>query len=131
MKRFVFAVLALSLVAGLSVAVAGEKGGSKTIEGTLVDTKCYFMDSANSSNDHGPMKGCGTACAKGGTPVGVLTAKGKHYPLVVAAPAVADHVGKTVRISGMIREGSFVLDKGEIQVQEGTEWKTVKLGGTM
>lgn len=132
MKRLAFAVLALALVAGVGLAFAGsDKGGAKTVEGTLVDTKCYFADATNKGNDHGPMKGCGTMCAKGGTPVGVLTSAGKHYALVVPAPAVADHVGKNVKVTGTVRDGSLVPDKGEIQVQEGTAWKTVKTGAMM
>jgi hypothetical protein len=131
-KRFVVAVFALVLVAGVALAFAGpEKGGGKTVEGTLVDTKCYFADAANKGNDHGPMKGCGTMCAKGGAPVGVLTAAGKHYALVVPAPAVADHVGKTIKVTGEVREGSLIPAKGEIQVQEGGAWKTVKTGAMM
>lgn len=130
MKRFVYGLLALSLVA--AVAFAGEKGEgkAKTVEGTLVDTKCYFAG-AGSGNDHGPMKGCGTACAKGGSPVGVLTAAGKHYALVVPAPAVAEIVGKTVKVTGEVRDGSLIPEKGELQVKEGNAWKTVKTGATM
>lgn len=132
MKRLAFAALALALVAGVGLAFAGsDKGGAKTVEGTLVDSKCYFMDPANKSNDHGGMKGCGTACAKGGSPVGVLTSAGKHYALVVPAPAVADHVGKTIKVTGEVRDGSLVPEKGELQVKEGGAWKTVKTGAMM
>lgn len=131
MKRYVLALLALSLVVGVGATLAGEKGAAKTVEGTLVDTKCYFADPANAGNDHGPMKGCGTACAKGGSPVGILTTQGKHYALVVPAPAVADHVGKAVKVTGEVREGSLVPEKGELQVKEGDTWKTVKTGPMM
>ncbi len=130
MKRYGYALLALALVLGVAMAYAGEKGESKTVEGTLVDTKCYFAG-AGSGNDHGPMKGCGTACAKGGSPVGVLTAQGKHYALVVPAPAVADHVGKTIKVTGEIRDGSLIPAGGELQVKEGAGWKTVKTGAMM
>lgn len=131
MKRFSSVFLALALVLGVGLAFAGSEGKTKTVEGTLVDTKCYFADPANTGNDHGPMKGCGTLCAKGGSPVGILTSQGKHYALVVPAPAVADHVGKTVKATGEVRDGSLVPEKGELQVQEGNAWKTVKTGAMM
>ena len=75
MKRTTILTLALVLAVAVGVALAK---GPTTIEGTLVDTKCYFADAANKSNDHGPVKGCGTMCAKAGSPVGILTSAGKH-----------------------------------------------------
>ena len=129
-KRTTILALVLVLGVGAGVVLAGNpEAKTKTVEGTLVDTKCYFADEANKSNDHGPMKGCGTACAKGGSPVGILTAQGKHYALVVPAPAVADQVGQTVRATGTAREGSFVPSK--LEVKKGDTWQAVKLAGTM
>lgn len=128
MKRMTIAVAALVLALGVGVALAGEKaGGAKSFEGTLVDTACYLKQGAT-TNDHGPMKGCGTACAKGGIPVGILTAQGKYVTLGVAAPMVAEHVGQTVRASGEVKEG--VLLPAKLEVKEGTSWKEVKLGAT-
>lgn len=130
MKRFSVGLVALALVLGVGLAFAGGEGKSKTVEGTLVDTKCYFAGGFT-ANDHGPMKDCGTACAKGGSPVGILTTQGKHYALVVAAPAVAEHVGKTVKTTGEVREGSLIPEKGQLQVKEGNSWKTVNTGAMM
>ena len=126
MKRTTILTLALVLAVAVGVALAK---GPTTIEGTLVDTKCYFADAANKSNDHGPVKGCGTMCAKAGSPVGILTAAGKHYPLVVPSPAVAEHVGQTVRATGTVREGSFVPTK--LEMKKGNNWQEIKLGGSM
>ena len=117
----IFAV-ALALAAGSSFAAG------KNVEGVLVDTACYLKQGAK-TNDHGPMKGCGTACAKGGLPVGILSGEGKYVTLGVPAPMVADHVGKTVRASGEVKEGVLLPDK--LEVKEGTAWKEVKLGPTM
>lgn len=130
MKRFSVGLLALALVLGVGLAFAGSEGKTKTVEGTLVDTQCYFKGGFT-GNDHGPMKACGTACAKGGLPVGILTTQGKHYALVVPGPAVADHVGKTVKATGEVREGSLIPDKGQLQVKEGDSWKTVNTGAMM
>lgn len=129
-KRTTILTLALVLAVATGLALAKSPAAkTSTIEGTLVDTKCYFADPANKGNDHGPVKGCGTICAKAGSPVAILTAKGKHYPLVVPSPVVADHVGQTVRVTGMEKEGSFVPTK--LEVKKGTSWQEVKLGGMM
>jgi hypothetical protein len=118
----------LVLAAGVSTALAGGEGEGKTIEGTLVDAKCYLRMGAT-GNDHMGMKGCGTMCAKKGQPVGLLTAEGKYYPLVVAAPQVAEHVGETLRASGTLKSGSLILDK--LEMKEGDSWKEVKIGTMM
>ena len=129
-KRIATLILVLALAVGVGARPAsGAEQKARTIEGTLVDTKCYFADPANKGNDHGPMKACGTACAKSGLPVGILTADGKHYGLVVPSPSVADYVGQTVRASGSVREGSLVPTK--LEVKTATGWQEVKLGATM
>lgn len=126
-KRTAVFVLVLVLGIGVSVALAGS-AESKTLEGQLVDSKCY-LKMGMKGNDHGSMPGCGSACAKGGNPVGILTAEGKYTTLGVAAPAVADYVGQTVRASGTIKEGVFLPDK--LEAKQGNAWKEIKLGPTM
>jgi hypothetical protein len=130
MKRKTMATLALLLAVGIGTALAGNPAAaSKTVEGTLVDTACYFKDSSLKGNDHGSMPKCGTACAKGGNPVGILTSQGKHFPLVVASPLVADYVGETVRATGAVQEGSLVPAK--LEVKKGDKWEAIKLPGMM
>lgn len=126
--RTTILTLALILSVGVGVAFAGSEGKAKSVEGTLVDSKCYLAMGFK-TNDHGSMPGCGTACAKGGNPVGVLTAEGKYYTLGVAAPMVADHVGQTIRASGEVKEGVLVAKK--LEVKKGTAWQEIKLGPTM
>ena len=116
-KRITVSALVLAMGVGVGIAVAGSAEG-KTVEGTLVDTKCYIAYGAK-TNDHGSMKGCGAACAKGGNPVGVLTAEGKYVTLAVAAPAAAGH-----------RKGGLLLPK-KLEMKEGNAWKEIKLGPTM
>ncbi len=128
MKRRTSLILALVLAAGVSTALAGGEGEGKTIEGTLVDAKCYLRMGAT-GNDHMDMQGCGTMCAKKGQPVGLLTAEGKYYPLIVAAPQIAEHVGETLRASGTLKSGSLLLDK--LEMKEGDSWKEVKIGTMM
>ena len=129
MKRNLVLTLVFVLAMGVSLAVASsQKGEARTVEGTLVDTKCYLSFGAK-TNDHGSMPGCGTACAKGGNPVGVLTAEGNYITLGVAAPAVAEYVGQTVRATGEAKEGVLLAKKFE--VKKGNTWQEIKLGPTM
>ena len=124
MKRTTILSLVLVLAAGLSTALAGGEGEGQTIEGELVSAKCYLR-AGLSGNDHMGMKGCGTACAKSGNPVGLLTAEGKYYTLVIPAPQIADNVGRTLRASGPIKSGSLVPDK--LELKEDGSWTEVKI----
>ncbi len=124
MKRATILTLALVLAAGVSTALAGGEGEGKTIEGKLVSAKCYLR-AGQTGNDHMGMKGCGTACVKSGNPVGLLTADGKYYILVIPAPEIADHIGHTLRASGTIKSGSLVPDK--LEMKDGGSWKEVKI----
>lgn len=124
MKRTTILTLALVLVAGFSAALAGGEGEGETIEGKLVSAKCYLR-AGLTDNDHAGMKGCGTACVQAGNPVGLLTADGKYYTLVVPAPQIAEHVGQMLRASGSIKFGSLVPDK--LEMKEGGSWKEVKI----
>ncbi|MBI2956233.1 MAG: hypothetical protein HYY26_02850 [Acidobacteria bacterium] len=134
MKRTITLILALALTTAAGVALAGSQEGKATkVEGTLVDSKCYLMNEKNVSNDHmtpkGTMPNCGTACAKMGIPVSLLTTEGKVYTLAVPAPVIADHVGKTARASGTLKQASLIVDK--LEVKEGTTWKEVPIATMM
>ncbi len=132
MKRSMILVLALALTVGVFSALAGGMGG-KTIEGTLVDSKCYLMSSKNIGNDHmtpgGEMPGCGTMCAKMGIPTGLLTAEGKYLTLAVPSLKVANYVGQTVRATGMAKSGTLIVQK--LEVKKGSGWEEVNVGGMM
>ncbi len=124
MKRTTILSLVVVLAAGFSTALAGGEGEAQIIEGELVSAKCYLREGLT-GNDHMGMKGCGTACAKSGNPVGLLTADGKYYTLVVPAPEIADHVGQTLRASGTVKSGSVVPDK--LEMKDGDSWKEVEI----
>ena len=125
MKRVVLLSLSLLLVAGL-VAAAAEK--ESTIEGTLVDTKCYLAGGAK-GNDHMGMKNCGGECAKSGSPLGVLTSAGKYYTLAAPSPQLADYVGQPVRATGPVKSGTILADK--VEVKKGDKWEQVKFDSEM
>ncbi len=124
MKRATILTLAFVLAAGISTAQSVNKVEGKMIEGELVSAMCYLR-AGLTGNDHMDMKGCGTACVKSGNPVGLVTADGEYYTLVIPAPEIADHVGRTMRATGIIRSGSLAPDK--LEMQEGGSWKEVKI----
>ena len=121
---FVFLAFAVALAVGVSAA---EK--AVTLEGTLVDSKCYLKDNSLTGNDHGPVKGCGTMCLKGGTPGALLTKDKKFHALLAPSLVVADHVGQTVRVHGTLHNGAILADK--VEVSKDGKWEEVKLGMMM
>ena len=133
MKRINILSVTLILAVAVGTALAGGEGEGKTIEGTLVDTKCYLMNPENTVNDHvtpkGTMPNCGTACAKMGIPVGVLTAGGKLHIVAMPALVLADHVGQTVRATGMLKHGAIVANK--MEVKKGNNWEEIKIATMM
>lgn len=110
-------------------------GGSMKFEGTLVDTKCYsMMPMKNAGQDHVTMgmdgkmmdvKGCATACANMGIPVGLLDKKGKLHTLAAPATQLAPYMSKDAKIVGKEMNGVILIDK--IEVKEGSSWKEVNL----
>lgn len=115
-----------------------------TVEGTLVDTKCYGMAVAmgkadmNVSNTHKVQKdgkmmdmpNCATACAGMGIPAGVLTKDGKTYVLITPANALKDHMAKEARVTGdLVFDGGIIASK--VEVKENGKWKDVTPGTMM
>ncbi len=105
----------------LGLVVTGQQ---VIIEGELVSAKCYLRADLT-GNDHLGMEGCGTACVRSGNPVGLLTAEGTYYTLVVPAPEIADHIGRRLRASGTIKAGSLVPDR--LEVEQGNSWEEVNI----
>ena len=130
------AVVALtSLVLAQETKPAPQKPAPVTISGTLVDTKCYAMSADNFTNDHGDIKGCGTACANLGIPVGIVKDGKKGDPAVILlAPSrsFADRVGATVRATGSYvwKNAAILVDKAEYK-DSGGSWVEIKIKGPM
>ncbi len=121
-------VLLLAFVVYVTAGVyAAEK--AVTLEGTLVDSKCYLKDNSLTGNDHGPVKECGTMCLKGGTPGALLTRDKKFYALLAPSLVLAPYVGQAIRVSGTIHNGAIAADK--VEVNKDGKWEEVKLGVMM
>jgi len=125
-KTQLFVLMAFAMLIALGVSAA-EK--TVTLEGTLVDSKCYLKDNTLTGNDHGPVKECGTICLKSGTPGGLLTKDKVFYAVIVPASILAPHVGKTIRAMGSVHNGSILAEK--VEVQQDGRWEEVKLGMMM
>jgi hypothetical protein len=123
LRQLPILVLAMAIGAGISVAQK-----EVTLEGTLVDSKCYLaMNEAG--NDHGAMKGCGTMCLKGGTPGGLLTKDKQFHAILAPSTALADYVGQAIRVQGSIHNGSILAKK--VEVWKNGRWEEIKLGAMM
>jgi len=127
MRKTMFTVLVAAALALALGAYAAEK--EVTLEGTLVDSKCYLKDNSLTGNDHGPVKGCGTMCLKGGTPGALLTKDKKFHAILAPSIALADYVGQTVRVRGTIHNGAILASK--VEVNKDGKWEEVKLGAMM
>lgn len=123
-RLFVLLAFVVATTFGL---YAAEK--AVTLEGTLVDGKCYLKDNSLTGNDHGPVKGCGTICLKAGTPGALLTKDKKFHAILAPSLALAPYVGQTIRVSGSIHNGAIAAEK--VEVQKDGKWEEVKLGVMM
>lgn len=106
--------LLLLLIALLSFSVAAiaqnkdKKVEAKeaTIKGEVVDVACYLAKGAKGEGHIG----CGTACAKAGGSLGILTADGKLYVSLLPDDhgnepnaKLVEHVGHMVEATGSVR----------------------------
>ncbi len=127
MRKTLFPVLVAATLALALGVYAAEK--EVTLEGTLVDSKCYLADNANVGNDHGQVKGCGTLCLKGGTPGALLTKDKKFHAILAPSITLAPYVGQTIRVRGTLHNGAIAANK--VEVQKDGKWEEVKLGAMM
>ncbi len=95
------------------------KGPKVTVKGEVVDLWCYFEDGA-----HGPKhKKCGTTCAKGGNPIGIVDAKGNVYVAAgiedhqPAQPILLEKMAQTVTVTGTLvkKGGTQVIYVSSVQ----------------
>jgi hypothetical protein len=103
-------VMKTSLLAGFVIAIAtlaahDIEGKPVTINGTVVDTGCYFAHEGS-----GPKHvGCATACAKAGIPLAIVDDSGKLYLPIgeehhAANAKLMPFIEKKVKVSGTLVE---------------------------
>lgn len=120
--------LSLLVLLAFTVAAISVGAADATVEGALVDSKCY-LGGGEVGNDHGAMKECGTMCLKGGTPAAVLTKDKKFHAIIAPAGVLAPYVGQQVRVIGSITNGSILAKS--VAVNKAGKWEEVKLGAMM
>ena len=122
-KNFCSLLVAVALVATAVCARAQSTGDDATVTGEIVDLACYVP---RGDKGHGSAhQECAEMCAKGGQPLGVLSADGGLILLVEdhAKPApyaaVKKLAGQTAQISGkkFERSGLAVLVVGKAEAQ--------------
>jgi hypothetical protein len=137
-------VVFAGVLATALLAVAGDgheheiKAEKVTVEGILVDTKCYGMNPENWAATHmtpkGKMPNCAQACANMGIPVGVLE-DGKPgndvYMLVTPAPALADHMARTVKVEGTVAYPHGIIPERLWVKNDDGKWEEVKIATMM
>ncbi len=127
MRKTMFAVLVAAALALALGVYAAEK--EVTLEGTLVDSKCYLANNENVGNDHMGIKGCGTICLKAGQPGALLTKDKKFHAILAPSTALAPYVGQQIRVRGTIHNGAILASK--VEVNKDGKWEEVKLGAMM
>jgi hypothetical protein len=116
MKRSVASVLALLLVLSVGLMYAQDKTEGKkemkkasketTISGEVVEVSCYLAHDGKGSGH----QSCAEACAKAGSPLGILTEKGKLYVSLLPDDhqngpnaILMDHIAHKVNATGVVR----------------------------
>lgn len=109
-----------------------EEGQSLSMEGTLIDTRCYPLNKdVNRGMDHerpeGFVKACATACAMQGFPVAVLRGgetDGEVWVLMTVPAVLADYMAEEVRIQGTVRSMGILIPERVETLSDG-EWLTI------
>lgn len=120
MKKMLIIALAFAMtgVIGMVYTLSAQ---SQTIEGELIDLRCYVSKGVVGEKH---MK-CASACVKGGDPVGVVDAKGMVYTIGAQSAGFEAHMAKTVRVTGMVKHSIIIPTK--LEVKEGSAWKEAAL----
>lgn len=138
-KKTVLAIVALSIVLGLSAFAQMSKPKMVTLKGTLIDLTCASKGKAmmNSwhnaeSNDHmtpnGPQKQCATMCLKGGQPAALFDG-GKITAVLACNPraTLSDFAAEKVELTGFwAGDGKLVKTFIPQQIRSGAgAWQEV------
>ncbi|NIV72778.1 MAG: hypothetical protein GWN16_10970 [Calditrichae bacterium] len=137
-KGILISLIAAVLTMGAFVFVlqAGSKskGKAATVEGTLVDSKCYsmgaFLTDAHTVKGK-KMPGCATACASMGIPVAIVDEDENVHILAVPAQEYAKWMASEIRVKGMYGKHADVLIPQKLEIKEDGKWVEKELPGTM
>ena len=133
MKRYLFFQYLLLLLVVSVVAHADDKKKEKemTIKGEVVEVSCYLRHGAKGEYH----QACGVACAKTGSPLGILTEDNTLYVSLLPdnhkqSPnsILMDHIGHMVEAKGIVRSnggvnGIMINDVSMAKMEEKMEKK--------
>lgn len=111
----------------------------KDLEGILIDARCYALTRDNYTNAHSfppskdkVAKGCATACAKSGVPVGLLIGNlppgpdSEVYILLHPSPNLAEYMEKGAKVSGWYMKDMKAIFTTCVKIRdEKGEWKDI------
>ena len=138
MKRLFVPVLALLALLSLGVMSAQDKKMEKkemkkaaketTVTGEVVEVSCYLAHGEKGKGtDH---QSCAEACAKAGSPLGILTEKGKLYVSLLPDDhangpnaILMDHIAHKVNATGVVRSKGGVAGMMITKVEMADEAK--------
>jgi hypothetical protein len=115
----VFCVAFLMMAGYAMVARAADE---KTVEGELVDMKCFAKQGAKGE---GHMS-CAKKCMAEGNPAGILV-DGKAWTIAADSRQLADYAAKPIRITGAVNTDAQTVVPSKIEVKDGDNWKEVKI----
>jgi len=119
----------LGLIIGIFAAILVAEDTTATLEGTLVCSKCYLTDHSLTNNYHFPMKPCGTLCLENSSPAGLLTEDKVLHAIIAPSKALAEYVGRKIRISGSLH-GNLILPTS-VELDKSGQWEKIKLGNML
>ena len=138
--RKLFLVFSMAIVAATAFFLMLQAGDKKTtadntIEGILVDTKCYstsgFVTNTHKDAQGNDIPNCATACASMGIPVGVLDAEKNVHIIAGPASGYAGWMSKEVRMHGTFGKYADVFIPDKIEVKEDGKWVEKPVPATM
>ncbi|MBI4483171.1 MAG: hypothetical protein HY652_09795 [Acidobacteria bacterium] len=122
MKR----TLTLLVLAALALGTLYAAAKQGTLEGELVDAKCYIVMGTKGEKH----QACATKCAKSGLPLAVAANSGT-YIVLHPAPEIGQYAASQVRITGEIHEDSKTISPSKMEVKKGAAWQEVNLKPAM
>ena len=145
MRRHSSALMLGVFICGLSVLALAQRNtqtpGAKppdtddrtirTIEGELIDMHCYVFK----NNAHGEKHvACAEKCAASGIPAGLLVNNDSQplaMTLMTNPKPLAQHMGKTIRVTGKASHSAMAMQPDTIEVKSGNDYKEIKLDDQM
>ncbi len=110
---FLAVLLALAVSSAASQSKEGEaKAKEQTVKGEVVDLWCY-LDEGERGASH---KECGITCAKAGSPIGILDAKGNVYVALGKKAHESDRDALISKMAETVTVTGRVVKKGGVQV---------------